>query len=207
MIHEIAPRRLDGAFRVVEAAPGDHALFFSGGRFVLPAGRPLVNLTRLQDFPPALLEREGGAALEYLFSICKEENTEEQSAPGGEQAERFFLFLPEDTARAKSALLEAGWEEHPPEVYKKLSESYLAFAAITARHFAVWREGARYCGRCGARMRRSAVERASICPECSFTAYPSIAPAVIVAVHDSERLLMAKSARALQALRADRGLC
>ena len=189
MIHEISPRRLDGAFRAVEAAPTDFALFFSAGRLLFPAGRPLVNLTRLNDFPPALVEREGKRAFEYLFSIYNEEKS-------GETPMRFFLFLPEEAAEAKSALLAAGWEEHPPEAYKKLSESYLAFAAITARHFAVWREGARFCGRCGAKMARSTVERAAVCPECSLAVYPSIAPAVIVAVFDGERLLMAKSARA-----------
>ena len=189
MIHEIFPRRLDGAFRDIGAAPTDYALFFSGGRLLHPAGRDLADLTRLADFPPWLLEREGGAALEYLFSIYNEESR-------AEEAERFFLFLPEGRERAKAALLAAGWEEYPPEAYKKLSESHLAFAAITARHFAVWREGARYCGRCGAKMERSSAERAAVCPECSLTVYPSIAPAVIVAVHDGERLLMAKSARA-----------
>ena len=189
MIHEIAPRRLDGTFRIVEAAPSDYVLFFSGGRFVLPAGRSLINLTQLKDFPPSLLEKEGSAALEYLFSIYNEENGEE--APM-----RFFLFLPSDPAQAKDALLAAGWEEMPPEIYKKLSESYLAFGVITARHFAVWREGARFCGRCGAKTMRSTVERAGVCPACAFTAYPSIVPAVIVAVHDGDRLLMAKSARA-----------
>ena len=189
MIHEIAPRRLDGSFRIVEAAPDDFVLFFSGGRFVLPAGRNLINLAQLRDFPPALLKKEGSGALEYLFSIYNEENSEES-------AKRFFLFLPEEGAEAKAALLAAGWEEFPHEACRKLSESYLAFGAITARHIAVWRAGARFCGRCGAKTVRSTVERAAVCPECSFTAYPSIVPAVIVAVHDGERLLMAKSARA-----------
>ena len=55
-----------------------------------------------------------------------------------------------------------------------------------------WYSSQRFCGRCGARMGKSKVERAMVCPACGNTVYPKICPAVIVAVHDGERLLLTR---------------
>ena len=41
-------------------------------------------------------------------------------------------------------------------------------------------------------MGKSKVERAMVCPACGNTVYPKICPAVIVAVHDGERLLLTR---------------
>lgn len=42
-------------------------------------------------------------------------------------------------------------------------------------------------------MRRSARERAFVCPQCGIREYPKINPAIIVAVSDGDELLMIKS--------------
>ena len=41
-------------------------------------------------------------------------------------------------------------------------------------------------------MEKSKIERAMVCPSCGNTVYPKICPAVIVAVHDGERLLLTR---------------
>ena len=49
-----------------------------------------------------------------------------------------------------------------------------------------------YSGRCGKPMEKSKIERAMVCPACGNTVYPKICPAVIVAIHDGDRLVLTK---------------
>ncbi|MBQ7567722.1 NAD(+) diphosphatase [bacterium] len=67
---------------------------------------------------------------------------------------------------------------------------WLAFAIATASHLAHWYRTNRYCGACAAPTQPSPKERALICTSCGFTKYPTISPAVIVAIHSGERLLL-----------------
>ena len=71
---------------------------------------------------------------------------------------------------------------------------HLAFAGHTAAHVYRWKRDHAFCGRCGAPMKNSDFERALVC-DCGMVEYPKIAPAVIVAITDGERLLMARSSR------------
>ena len=41
-------------------------------------------------------------------------------------------------------------------------------------------------------MEKSKIERAMVCPACSNTVYPKICPAVIVAIHDGDRLVLTR---------------
>lgn len=68
----------------------------------------------------------------------------------------------------------------------------LHFAESTAYHLSVWYRDSRFCGRCGARTRDSEKERMRLCPACGNMIYPKIAPAVIVALTDGDRLLMTR---------------
>ena len=55
-----------------------------------------------------------------------------------------------------------------------------------------WYGANRFCGRCGTQMRHGDTERSRVCPACGNTVYPKICPAVIVAVHDGDRLVLTK---------------
>ncbi len=68
------------------------------------------------------------------------------------------------------------------------------FAALTAWHLHLWYKDNRFCGRCGGQMAPGERERHLKCPACNHTVYPKIAPAVIVGVHDRDRLLMTRYA-------------
>lgn len=56
-----------------------------------------------------------------------------------------------------------------------------------------WERTNRYCGRCASRMERRSDEVACVCPECGFTTWPRISPAMIVAVQKEGKLLLAKA--------------
>jgi NAD+ diphosphatase len=68
------------------------------------------------------------------------------------------------------------------------------FAAATAYHLYVWYRDSRFCGHCGEKNGYHTKERAMACPKCGTLKYPSIAPAVIVALTDGDRIMMTKYA-------------
>jgi len=63
------------------------------------------------------------------------------------------------------------------------------FAVYTALHLDRWYRSARFCGRCGRKMRHSDTERAMLC-DCGQIVYPRLNPAVICAVESNGRLLV-----------------
>lgn len=57
-----------------------------------------------------------------------------------------------------------------------------------------WKRSNRFCGRCGVPTRESESERAMKCPGCGHLVFPTLSPAVIVAVEKEGRLLMGSNA-------------
>ena len=64
-------------------------------------------------------------------------------------------------------------------------------AASLAAHLTGWSDRSRYCGRCGAQLRKMEREMAKECAECGNVVFPRISPAVIVAVRKGDRILLA----------------
>lgn len=74
----------------------------------------------------------------------------------------------------------------------KAGEKHQIFALMTGKHLSDWYRDVRFCGRCGCKMEHSEKERAMVCPECGYTVYPRIMPAVIVGVTDGDKILITK---------------
>lgn len=53
----------------------------------------------------------------------------------------------------------------------------------------------KFCGQCGAEMERVNWEMAMQCHRCRHRTYPRVSPCVIVAIHNGEKLLLAKGVR------------
>ena len=68
----------------------------------------------------------------------------------------------------------------------------LRFAESTAYHLSLWYRDNQFCGRCGGETQPDDRERMLRCPRCGNLIYPKIAPAVIVAVTDGDRILMTR---------------
>ncbi len=51
------------------------------------------------------------------------------------------------------------------------------------------------CGRCGGPTEDKENERAKVCPRCGLAVFPRMSPAMIVAVRDGDRILLARAAR------------
>ena len=65
--------------------------------------------------------------------------------------------------------------------------------AIRAMQLAEWTRTHRHCGVCGAQMQKQPGERAMQCPSCGFTAYPRIAPAMMVLVRNGDKVLLGRA--------------
>lgn len=178
MIQDIFPLQLENQYRAGKPEPTNRVMVFRANEILVKEGDAL-------DFPTY---RELAAAYEeaargepeviYLFAIGKT---------------AYFLCW-EPAPRALEALLSDG------HAFLRMSGTRIrqpkeqVFAAATAWHLAVWYRDNRYCGRCGTTLIHSGELRMLSCPSCSNMVFPKIAPAVIVAVTDKERILMTKYA-------------
>ena len=76
------------------------------------------------------------------------------------------------------------------EVYDIDRDTYLiATKAVLVRD---WYMSYQYCGRCGAKTQLDEKDMMLKCPSCGQVHYPRIAPAIIVAIRNEDKLLMAK---------------
>ncbi|GEA10039.1 hypothetical protein KUL49_04140 [Alteromonas sp. KUL49] len=53
----------------------------------------------------------------------------------------------------------------------------------------------RFCGQCGAKTELVTWEMAVQCHQCGHRSYPRVSPCIIVAIHDNQRILLAKGTR------------
>ena len=67
--------------------------------------------------------------------------------------------------------------------------------AARAVQIVEWATTHRFCGRCATGTDRTPGERAMRCPACGLSAYPRIAPAIIVLVRKGDQALLAQGAR------------
>lgn len=118
-------------------------------------------------FPCGKEVREGN--LQYLFSI-------------DEQA----FFLGREPVE--------GYDFQPMRLLRKCTPQDLCFAGMTAWHLYNWYEGHRFCGKCGKPLHHHETLRALACDACGNLVFPVIAPAVIVAVTNGDKLLVTRYA-------------
>ena len=78
--------------------------------------------------------------------------------------------------------------------YRNMQPADNVFAVAVGRRLLGFYRAHRFCGCCGSAMEDSKDERAMVCPQCGTVVYPEIAPAVIVAITDGDRLLLTKYA-------------
>ena len=191
MIQNIAPSVFHNEYMPVPAKPQD-VVFVFAGKTVL-AKTDLSGSESVEGetcFPVAEDYLGKEEDLQFLFRI------DERS---------YFLYFPrigaaEADAGDNSGTSSAQAEFKPGFDFRNLmairQDAAMTdmFAAMTAFHLFTWYDKARFCGRCGAPLEHDRKERMLRCPDCGNMVFPVIAPAVIVGVTDSDRLLMTKYA-------------
>lgn len=168
MIQDIAPHKLNNQYDPAAVATDeDTVLLLSGGSIAARLEEGVLSFPKTKDMPEA-----AKGTLIYLFSV---------------DGERFFLCSDKDA-------LPEGFEMTDLRTVRQSEPQpkYLVFAALTGKHLADWYRDTRFCGRCGAATEHSKTERARVCPECGYTAYPRIMPAVIVGVINCDKILLTR---------------
>ncbi len=164
MIQDIAPDRLDNAFRARCPRTEDCVLLFDAD------GKLLVSLREGQiRFTTGKEVSVSGAV--YLFSL---------------QDTLFFL------SPQTEAVSLPGFEYRTLRDLRDLGRGKELFAAFTAYHLWRWYADNRFCGRCGAANTFHPSERALQCSRCGHVVYPRINPAVIVGVIKGDCLLITR---------------
>jgi NAD+ diphosphatase len=74
-------------------------------------------------------------------------------------------------------------------------EEKLFHLACRGLHLLRWFENNKYCNKCGTLAEDKQDEIAKICPKCGFINYPRISPAIIVAIVNKDKLLLAHNSR------------
>lgn len=116
-------------------------------------------------------EKMQGGFCQYLFSI---------------DAIRFYCVWRDEIEEFED------YHYCPVESLRRAEPMWKAFAAITGFQLWSWYGKNRFCGRCGHFLVHSKTERAMCCPDCKNVMYPVIAPSVIVAVTNGDRLLLTR---------------
>jgi NAD+ diphosphatase len=80
------------------------------------------------------------------------------------------------------------------QAHAHLSADLWAIAG-RASQVLTWHHHNRFCGACGAAMEENSDELLKCCPQCDFTAYPRLSPAVIMAVTKGNTILLGRSSR------------
>jgi NAD+ diphosphatase len=96
-----------------------------------------------------------------------------------------------ELAPADDKPLPPGWAWAEVRAQTEMWDPAYFQAVCCARQLLWWTATHHHCGRCGTPLEDSDRERARRCPSCGELAFPSQAPAVIVAVVRDDRILLA----------------
>lgn len=182
MLQDIFPHYFHNEYQPKEVTAGSKVLHFRGREvYIARKEENRLQLPRYEE-----LKREGThdrglvvvppaeEKLQYLFSI---------------EDEAYFLLNDTEAMEEKG-----GYRYESVRTLRQLVSKEVCFAVMTAYHLYMWYRDNRYCGRCGSETLHDTKERMLRCPKCGNMIFPKIAPAVIVALTDGERILMTKYA-------------
>lgn len=158
-------------FDPVPVRDGDTALVFKGNEVLLRAQADEDRLPRWEEI---------AGAFPGIFSL-------HAFTQGGR---RFFIA---SASADKDAPASFAFEN--VRVFRGLRPAEDGALLNTAYHLSAWYEAHRFCGACGGPMRQAPAERALECGNCGRLVFPTILPAVIVAITDGGRILLARNAR------------
>ena len=177
MIQDIAPHVFHNEYTPRPIAELDAVVCFDGSQILMDigSGEDHAVFPQLNDFTPEDQKRiKEYERLQYLFSID----------------EMGFFLVSKDCISTAGETLQF---LHIQKV-RQQSENRIGHAMMVSHHLNTWMTNHQFCGRCGSPTVPHDKERAMYCSHCKNIVYPTISPAVAVAVVDpkTDRILLAK---------------
>ena len=105
------------------------------------------------------------------------------------QEANFFLWMGQ-----AGSCPDAAFAYEKVATLRDLTSKPLCFGVMTAWHLHTWYRNNRFCGCCGRPTYHDADERMMRCPNCGNMIFPRIAPAVIIAVTNGDKLILSQYA-------------
>jgi len=165
MIQDIHPHTFDNRFEVnCKAQDEDYIFFFKGNELLLYKENDLSVLPRRKQLDGI---NETGIFLFRLDDTACYLITE-CSVPNSE----LFVF-------------------HEVHFRNPFAQKELDYCTSVALHLKNWYDQHKFCGKCGTATVPQTEERAITCPACKHTKFPTISPAIIVAVLHEDKILLA----------------
>ncbi len=178
MLQDILPNHFHNEYEHKEVQPKSKVFHFHGREvYIARDEENRLRLPRYEELVSLQGEEVSFSAkgqLQYLFSIEDEE-----------------YFLLKDTEALEE---KGGYAYENVRTLRQLESKEVCFAVMTAYHLYMWYRDNQFCGRCGGETVHDKKERMMRCPNCGNMIFPKIAPAVIVALTDGDRILMTKYA-------------
>lgn len=174
MLHEIAPHVLDHAYQYEKLQSKDRLICFRDGQILLVAVSE--DEWHLPTVDSVLDQRaKGEASLRFLFHLDQES---------------CYLCSEQMIKENENCF----WKEiHSFRTENRITKEE-RFAIYTGWHLYCWYRDNRFCGRCGGELVHAEQERMLYCKPCGRELFPTIAPAVIIALTDGDRILLSKYA-------------
>lgn len=167
MIHEIAPHIFDNQYRKELPDSDSLALCFNKNKvLVRKKSADIFDLPTFKGLEKGNPDIYSNAT--YLFSI-------------NQQA--FYLV--------ENVEIPKGFDWETVSEIMKSNPLHLAFSVVTGYQLSNWYVNRRFCSKCGVTLKKGEKSRSLSCPACGMVEYPKIAPAVIIAVTNGTRLLLA----------------
>lgn len=167
MINEIHPHSLDVLYVSDKTiSDGDYVLVYSDRTILLKGDEEAPALPQWQDLAAQL----NGQAFIYLFCI--------------DGINCFLTHEMPDT-------LPSDIRYHSIDLFRSIQQE-LGWVMILGFQLSNWYQNHRFCGKCGQPTEHATNERAIVCKACNTTVYPSISPAIIVAITCKDKILLAR---------------
>lgn len=171
MIQDIAPHHFDNTYSSLPPRSQDYVLCYRPHKAFLRRRQDEIAFPTFGELTSHSHDIQDSAT--YLFSI---------------DDLRFYLTDHIDHIPLSGFAMES------TEIFRLAQPQHLAFAGITGYQLYQWYGSRRFCGCCGAAMKKDEKERMIYCPDCHAIEYPRISPAVIIALTHKNRLLLSKYA-------------
>ena len=167
MLHEIYPHSFQNQYTPnKKIEEDDYILHFKGNSVLLKSYSDTKELPRRKD----IVHNVDDSAFTFLFTF------------NGNSC-----FLVEN--------LDADYTQFEFEnvsFFRTTKQQELAWVCMVAFHLNNWYLNNKFCGKCGNPTKHKEDERALVCNSCHHTIYPTISPAIIVAIISGEKILLAR---------------
>jgi len=169
MIHEILPHRFDNSFiTTIDFGEEDFVFHFHQNLLLLKIISDDFEIPRKKDIP----EIKSSTERTFIFKL-----------------DGHSCFLIRDCPIT----------ENDRFVYKEinfvrtLKQKEITWICMLGFQLMNWYTQNKFCGKCGTETKEKTDERAIICPACNNIVYPKISPAIIVAIVNKDKILLARN--------------